>query len=205
MRAIGRNGALALTMALAAAGCATTQQAPVAVAPRLGPAPGPPPPTLDGAWNLAMVRGAPQGVRLAATLRIDADKAQGVTDCGPLSAQATNFGMDLRFDRLNADRSCADTQKLAAQRTFLDALASTRTVQMREGYLILMDQNGREQLYFARGGALCEDGRQVQRVRELTSDRRALRDLVPGLRRSACSGSRADIGAGCRRGSRRSG
>lgn len=153
MRAIGKNGALALTMALAAAGCATTQQEPVAVAPRLSDAPGPPPPTLDGAWNLAMVRGAPQGVRLAATLKIDADKAQGVTDCGAFTAQATNFGMDLRFDRLDAkDQACADTQKLAVQRTYLEALANVRTVQMRAGYLILMDERGREQLYFARGG-----------------------------------------------------
>lgn len=153
MRAIGKNGALALTMALAAAGCATTQQEPVAVAPRLSDAPGPPPPTLDGAWNLAMVRGAPQGVRLAGTLKIDADKAQGVTDCGAFTAQAMNFGMDLRFERVNAqDAACADNQKLDVQRTYLTALANTRMVQIRAGYLILMDERGREQLYFARGG-----------------------------------------------------
>lgn len=147
MRAIG----LTLTMALAAAGCATTQQEPVAVAPRLGPAPGPAPPTLEGSWNLAMVRDAPQGVRLAGTLKIDADKAQGVTDCGAFTAHATNFGMDLRFEHVNAqDAACADAQKLGVQRTYLTALSNTRTVQIRAGFLVLMDERGREQLYFAR-------------------------------------------------------
>jgi len=154
MRAVG----LTLTMALCAAGCATTQSATVYVTPpRESDLPGPPPPTLDGAWRLAMVRDAPQGVRLAATLKIDANQAQGSTDCHAWTAAAPNLGMDLRFDRLTADADAAHAQACteqvrAAERRYLDALAKTRTVQMRSGYLVLMDERGREQLYFARGG-----------------------------------------------------
>ena len=82
MRALGQlTMGLTLTMALAAGGCATTQTPTVALtpSPRAQP-PGPPPPTLEGAWNLAMVRGAPQGVRLAATLKIKDDRAEGISD-----------------------------------------------------------------------------------------------------------------------------
>lgn len=150
MRALG----LTLTMALAAAGCATTQTAAVSpVAPvQRGRPPGPPPPTLDGAWNLALVRDAPQGVRLAATLRIEADHAEGSTDCRAWTARAPNVGMDLRFDHLTAHEQACSDQVRVAERRYLDALAKVRTVEMRSGYLVLIDERGRDQLYFARGG-----------------------------------------------------
>lgn len=149
---LGPTLGLTLTMALAAAGCATTQTAAyVAPAPR-GQPPGPPPPTLEGAWRLAMVRDAPQGVRLAATLKIEANHAQGSTDCRAWTANAPNFGMDLRFNGITAREQACTDQVRAAEQRYLDALAKTRTVQMRSGYLVLMDERGREQLYFARGG-----------------------------------------------------
>jgi heat shock protein HslJ len=146
--------ALTLTMAIAAAGCATTQTAAVsAPTPRpLRAPPGPPPPTLDGVWNLALVRDAPQGVRLAATLKIEADRAEGSTECRAWTARAPNVGMDLRFDRLTAREQACSDQIRAAERRYLDALAKVRTVQMRSGYLVLIDERGRDQLYFARGG-----------------------------------------------------
>ncbi len=151
MRALG----LTLTMALAAAGCATTQTAavsPAAPASRVR-APGPPPPTLDGAWNLALVRDAPpQGVRLAATLKIEADRAEGSTACRAWTARAPNIGMDLRFERLTAQELACSDQVRAAERRYLDALAKVRTAQMRSGYLVLIDERGRDQLYFQRGG-----------------------------------------------------
>lgn len=149
MRAIG----LTLTLAMAAAGCATTQSPAVAVAPpsRAQP-PGPPPPTLDGAWNLAMVRGAPQGVRLAATLKIQNERAEGVSACGAFTARAPNFGMDLQFNGLVTNEQTCNANVRALDKAFIDALSNTRMVQMRAGYLVLMDERGREQLYFARGG-----------------------------------------------------
>lgn len=148
MRALG----LTVTMALAAAGCATTQAPAVAVAPPRAAPPGPPPPTLEGAWNLAMVRGAPQGVRLAATLKIEADRAEGISDCGVFTARAPNVGMDLQFNGLVTNEQTCNASVRAVEKTFIDALSSTRMVQMRAGYLVLMDERGREQLYFARGG-----------------------------------------------------
>ena len=153
MRALGLTLTTTLTMALAAAGCATTQTATVAVAPaRHGAPPGPPPPTLDGAWNLALVRDAPQGVRLAATLKIQADHAEGSTACRAWTARAPNVGMDLRFDGLSAHEQACSDQIRDAERRYLDALARVRTAQMRSGYLVLIDERGRDQLYFARGG-----------------------------------------------------
>lgn len=153
MRALSQlTVGLTLTMALAAGGCATTQAPTVAVAPPRVAPPGPPPPSLEGAWNLALVRGAPQGVRLAATLKIQNDRAEGVSDCGAFTARAPNLGMDLQFNGLVTNEQTCNANVRALEKTFIDALSSTRTVQMREGYLVLMDERGREQLYFARGG-----------------------------------------------------
>ena len=151
MRAIG----LTLTMALAAAGCATTQTAATteAPAPRVSRNQPPAPPTLDGDWRLALLRDAPQGARLSATLRIADDRAEGASDCGAWTAQARNFGMDLRFDRLTGAgaQACSDQIRLLDGK-YRAALSAARTVQMREGYLVLMDQHGSETLFFARDG-----------------------------------------------------
>jgi heat shock protein HslJ len=146
MRALG----LSITLALSAAACATAPT-PVAVAPPVAPPPGPAPPTLDGRWSLAMVRDAPLGARLAASLKIEADHAEGVTACRTWTAAAPNYGMDLRFDGLQDQELACDGNMRAAEDKYLEALAAVRTVQMRAGYLILSDQNGRERLYFARG------------------------------------------------------
>lgn len=146
MRALG----LSITLALSAAACATAPTT-VAVAPPVAPPPGPAPPTLDGRWALAMVRDAPLGTRLAASLKIEANQAAGVTACRTWTAEAPNLGMDLRFDRLQGQELTCDGNMKAVEDKYLEALASVRTVQMRAGYLILSDQNGRERLYFARG------------------------------------------------------
>lgn len=148
MRALG----LTLTMALAAAGCATTQAPTVAVAPPRAAPPGPPPPSLDGAWNLALVRDAPQGVRLAATLKIHNERVEGMSDCGAFTARAPNLGMDLQFNGLVTNEQTCNANVRALDKTFIDALSNIRMAQMRAGYLVLMDERGREQLYFARGG-----------------------------------------------------
>lgn len=153
MRALGLTLTTTLALALGAGGCATTQTAAAPAAPRpLHRAPGPPPPTLDGAWNLALVRDAPQGVRLAATLKIEADQAEGSTACRAWTARAPNVGMDLRFERLTAQEQACSDQIRAAERRYLEALGRVRTAQMRSGYLVLIDERGRDQLYFARGG-----------------------------------------------------
>jgi heat shock protein HslJ len=146
MRALG----LSLTLALATAACATAP-VPVAVLPPAPPEPGPAPPTLDGQWSLAMVRDAAPGAKLAASLKINADHAEGVTACRAWTAAAPNFGMDLRFEGISAREQACDDQTKAAEARYLDALKDVRVAQMRAGYLILMDSNGRERLYFARG------------------------------------------------------
>ena len=147
MRALG----LSLTIAVGLAGCATAP-VPVAVAPPPAPASPQAPPTLDGAWSLAMVRDAPVGARLAATLKIAADRAEGATQCRAWTAAAPNYGMDLRFESMTARAQACDAQQKAMEAKYLDALAATRMVQMRAGYLVLLDEHGRERLYFARGG-----------------------------------------------------
>jgi len=146
MRALG----LSITLALSAAACATAPTT-VAVAPPVAPPPGPAPPTLDGKWALAMVRDAPLGTRLAASLKIEADQAAGVTACRTWTANAPNAGMDLRFERVQGQELTCDGNMKAAEDKYLEALAAVRTAQMRAGYLILMDEAGRERLYFARG------------------------------------------------------
>ncbi len=147
MRALG----LSVTLALASAACATAP-APVAVAPPRAPDIGPAPPTLEGQWALAMVRDAPQGMKLAASLKIEADRAEGVTACTAWTADAPNLGMDLRFERLNGREQACDGNMKAIEAKYLEALKEVRMVQMRAGYLVLMDARGRERLYFARGG-----------------------------------------------------
>jgi len=147
MRALG----LSVTLAIAATGCATAP-APVAVLAPRAPDALPAPPTLEGAWSLAMVRDAPTGARISATLKIAADRAEGATECRAWSAQAPNYGMDLRFESMTAQEQACDSQLKAAEAKYLEALSSVRTVQMRSGYLVLMDERGRERLYFARGG-----------------------------------------------------
>lgn len=146
MRALG----LSITLALATAACATVPT-PVAVAPPAPPAPGPAPPTLEGQWSLAMVRDAPLGAKLSASLKIRADQAEGYTACRTWTADAPNFGMDLRFERLNGQEQTCDGNMKAVEEKYLEALSATRTAQMRSGYLVLMDANGRERLFFARG------------------------------------------------------
>ena len=110
------------------------------------------PPTLEGAWSLAMVRDAPAGAKLSATLNIAANRAEGATECRAWTAQAPNYGMDLRFESMSAQEQACDGQLKAAEAKYLEALSAVRTVQMRSGYLVLMDERGRERLYFARGG-----------------------------------------------------
>ncbi len=153
MRALGLKSTLGLSVALAfaAAGCAT---APVSVAVLAPPPPAalPAPPTLEGAWSLAMLRDAPAGTKISATLKIAADHAEGATQCRAWTAAAPNYGMDLRFESMNTQEQACDDQMKAAEARYLDALAAVRTVQMRSGYLVLMDERGRERLYFARGG-----------------------------------------------------
>jgi hypothetical protein len=147
---IAKSIGLSITLALSAAACATAP-VPVAVAPPAPPPPGPPPPTLDGAWSLAMLRDAAPGLKLAASLKIEANRAEGVTACRAWTAAAPNFGMDLRFEGVSAQEQPCDAQLKAAEDKYLEALAQVRTVQMRSGYLILSDANGRERLFFARG------------------------------------------------------
>ena len=72
--------------------------------------------------------------------------------CRTWTATAPNYGMDLRFESMNAREQACDAQEKAMEAKYLDALAATRMVQMRAGYLVLMDEHGRERLYFARGG-----------------------------------------------------
>jgi hypothetical protein len=146
MRALG----LSITLALATAACATAPT-PVAVVPPGPPPPGPPPPTLDGSWSLAMLRDAPLGARLSASLKIEADRAEGVTACRAWKAAAPNIGMDLRFERIDGQEQSCDGNMKAVEQKYLEALEATRSVQMRSGYLVLMDQTGRERLFFARG------------------------------------------------------
>ena len=146
MRALG----LTVSLAIAAAGCATAP-VPVAVLAPQPPPPGPAPPTLDGQWSLAMLRDAPVGAQLSATLKIAADHAEGATECRAWTAIAPNYGMDLRFESMTAHEQTCDSGLKAAETKYLEALAAVRTVQMRSGYLVLMDERGRERLYFARG------------------------------------------------------
>lgn len=146
MRALG----LSLTLAVAVSACATVPT-PVAVAPPAAPPSEPAPPTLDGAWALAMVRDAPVGAKLSASLRIEADHAQGVTACRTWTAAAPNIGMDLRFDAMQQQETACDGAMKAIEDRYVQALGEVRTVQMRAGYLILSDARGRERLYFARG------------------------------------------------------
>lgn len=148
MRALG----LSVTLAMSVAACATAP-APVAVLPPVAPTPYPAPPTLDGAWSLAMLRDAPAGAaKLSATLKIDADHAEGAGPCTAWTAAAPNYGMDLRFESMTAQEQVCDAQMKAAEAKYIEALSAVRTVQMRSGYLVLMDERGRERLFFARGG-----------------------------------------------------
>ena len=146
MRALG----LSLTLAIGLAGCATAPTTTSMIVPPQ-PTAGPAPPTLEGDWALAMVRDAPIGARLSATLKIAADHAEGATQCHAWTARAPNYGMDLRFESMSAAEQTCDAQAKALEVKYLAALADTRMVQMRAGYLVLLDERGRERLYFARG------------------------------------------------------
>jgi len=145
-----RSLGVTLTLALAASACATAPAPVAVVAPPPAPAP-PAPPTLEGKWSLAMLRDAPLGTRLGASLKIEADRAAGATVCQSWTALAPNFGMDLRFESLTAQELTCDGNMKAVEEKYLEALKDVRTAQMRAGYLVLLDADGRERLYFARG------------------------------------------------------
>lgn len=152
MKLSARSLGLTLTLAVAASACATTP-APVASAPAPQRASAPPaPPTLEGRWSLALLRDAPADARVSATLKIEADRAEGATECRSWTAAAPNFGMDLRFESLTDQPLNCDGERKPLEEKFVSALKDVRTVQIRSGYLVLMDSKGRERLYFTRGG-----------------------------------------------------
>lgn len=142
--------ALALCLTIAAAGCATAPPVVVqAPPPRVEP-PAPPPPTLEGEWRLAVLRDAPTGANISATLKIDAAQASGAAGCRAWTAGAVNFGSDLRFaDVTEATNACAPGD-VQLERKVLDVVTATRSARIRDGYLILIDESGRERAYFKR-------------------------------------------------------
>jgi heat shock protein HslJ len=138
-----------VTLALASAACATAP-ATVASPPAPTRAPGPPPPSLDGAWALALLRDAPADQRLAATLKLNGSRAEGQSACRAWSAEAPNFGMDLRFGAISAERRTCEPGADSLEQRYAAALAATRTATIRDGYLVLRDADGRDRLYFQR-------------------------------------------------------
>jgi len=145
-----RSLGLTLTVAALASACATapTQVTVTAPAPAAHP---PAPPTLEGQWALAMLRDAPANARVTAPLKIQAGHAEGATDCRAWSASAPNSGMDLRLEALSDQPQSCEGAVKAIEEKYVSALKDVRMVQMRSGYLIMIDQNGRERLYFTRG------------------------------------------------------
>jgi heat shock protein HslJ len=119
------------------------------MAPQTQP-PAPPPPTLQGEWRLALLRDAPKGAQLSATLTIDQAHASGAAGCSAWTAKALNFGRDLQFDGLQESRGACANDELAG--TLIAILSDTREARINAGYLVLIDANGRERAYFSRPG-----------------------------------------------------
>ena len=149
----------ATLLVLAAAGCASAPAPAVVEAPRAPPnAPGPPPPTIERTWRLAFMDGAPETLPVAPTLKLAADtvnglKASGFAGCGEFSAPASLQGISIQFERVApapATTDCgAEAKKL--ETAYVAALASTRRLTIRAGYLVLINESGREHVYFTPG------------------------------------------------------
>lgn len=145
--------ALALAMTLAAAGCAT--QTPVAPAPPppppQAPPPAPAPPTIDGDWFLVLARDAPQTAKLTGAIRIaDRKAANGSFACRTWTGEAASFGTDLRFNNVSPTPVTCEASVQSLDDRLFEALTATRRAAIRNGYLVLIDDVGRDRLYFQR-------------------------------------------------------
>lgn len=143
---------------LAAAGCASTPPVvtEVVVPPPPPVAPGPPPPTIERLWRLAYLDGAPETLPVGATLELKAAEtgltAKGFAGCGEFEAPAPLTGISLRIDAVApaVPPECAADARVM-QNQFVAALTATRRVTIRGGYLVLVDEFGKERAYFTPG------------------------------------------------------
>jgi heat shock protein HslJ len=105
---------------------------------------------LEGEWRLAVLRDAPSGIAIAATLKIDSAQASGAAGCRAWTAGALRFGADLRFADLTEGANPCAQSEAQLERKVLDVVTATRSARIRDGYLILIDETGRERAYFKR-------------------------------------------------------
>jgi heat shock protein HslJ len=144
---------------LAAAGCATAPPPPVIVAkPEPPPAapepPAPPPPTIERAWTLAFIEGVSDPLPTSPTLTLKPDtlnglNVEGFSGCGAFSGPAPLSGVSIRFGAMAAaqDPACTPAAR-ALESKFLLTLGDTRKLTIRSGYLVLIDDIGKDRAYF---------------------------------------------------------
>lgn len=129
-------------MILALIGCANM---PVSAAPE---PPGPPPPKLEGAWRLALLNNRP--VTAEARLQIDEVKTEGRTSCGAFVSEGGNAGVELTFEAMQPTENLqCDETAAKADEAVRATLAATSEIRIKQGYLVLMNEYGREIAYFA--------------------------------------------------------
>lgn len=156
-----RRLSASLLLLAATAACATTPP-PVVVAkpepPPEPPPPAPPPPTIERAWRLAYMDGVQEGKSLTPTLTLAPDATAGLTasgfaGCGAFAGPAPLTGISVRFQSLAptppAEPCTPEARVLENQ--FVATLSATRRLTIRGGYLVLIDEGGKDRAYFAPG------------------------------------------------------
>jgi heat shock protein HslJ len=127
-----------ILLALALAACAT---APVADAQSVSP----------GAWTLAHLDGAPEGVTRLPTLTIEDRRAVGSTGCNRWFASVDRSDGGVRFGIIGASKmACIDNHAMAMEQTFLAALARVRDTRTDGDQLVLTGENATEVMRFNR-------------------------------------------------------
>lgn len=154
-----RRLSLTVLVLAAAAACASRPEPPPVVAAQPPPPapPGPPPPTIEREWRLAYMDGSVEAPSGLPTLKLSADtvngmQASGFAGCGAFSGAAPLKGISIKFDPITPSDApdCTAGAKLV-QSQFVSALGAARRVTIRSGYLVLIDEFGRDRLYFTPG------------------------------------------------------
>ena len=143
-----------------AAGCATAPPpaAPPISPPKPAPPPGPTPPVLEGGWRLMFLDGISGALAPGQTLKLARDAASGGLSatgfggCGEYASAATRTGVSIQFQSVvPAPKEGCETAIRALESQFVTALTTARRLTIRGGYLVLMDESGRDRAYFVPG------------------------------------------------------
>jgi heat shock protein HslJ len=79
--------------------------------------------------------------------------ASGFAGCGAFSAPAPLTGISVRFQSLipSAPSEPCTPEARSVEQNFVATLSATRRLTIRGGYLVLIDEGGKDRAYFAPG------------------------------------------------------